>query len=102
VTRSKREREEYYQRLRDERQSQSERQREQWRADYEAYLQSQEWADKRELIFKRAKGFCEGCGQAPAREVHHLSYENCFNEFLWELVAICRDCHERVHGANNE
>jgi 5-methylcytosine-specific restriction endonuclease McrA len=74
------------------------RQTEQWRADYEAYLQTQEWADRRDRIFKRASGACEGCGEAPAEQVHHLSYEHCGNEFLWELVAICRRCHLTVHG----
>jgi 5-methylcytosine-specific restriction endonuclease McrA len=77
------------------------RQTEQWRADYEAYLQTQEWADRRERIFKRANGVCEGCGEAPAEQVHHLTYEHCGNEFLWELVAICRRCHVSVHGGSD-
>ena len=75
---------------------------EQWRADYEAYLQTQEWADRRERIFKRANGVCEGCGEAPAEQVHHLTYEHCGNEFLWELVAICRRCHLGVHGIESD
>jgi 5-methylcytosine-specific restriction endonuclease McrA len=30
--------------------------------------------------------------------VHHLTYQNAGNEFLWELVAICRECHARYHA----
>jgi 5-methylcytosine-specific restriction endonuclease McrA len=71
---------------------------EQWRASYEAYLLSPEWDDKRALVLKRAKGICEGCGEVPATEVHHLSYTHVGNEFLWQLVAVCRGCHARVHN----
>jgi 5-methylcytosine-specific restriction endonuclease McrA len=82
----------------EQREAEKQRQEEQWRADYENYLLSPEWDDKRALVLKRAKGVCEGCGSAPASQVHHLTYANCGNEFLWELVAICRDCHRNVHG----
>jgi 5-methylcytosine-specific restriction endonuclease McrA len=72
--------------------------REQWRAEHEAYLQTPEWADRRQLVLKRANGVCEGCGKAPAEQVHHLTYRNWRNEFLWELRAVCRPCHLNVHG----
>ncbi len=98
ATREQTRREEYWR----ERDIERERQAEQRRADYEAYLQTQEWADRRALIFTRSGGVCEGCRQAAAAEVHHLTYEHVGAEFLWELVAICRECHERVHGAGNE
>ena len=82
----------------EQRDAEKRRQTEQWRANYEDYLQSPEWANKCELVFRRSNRVCEGCGQATASEVHHLTYEHCRNEFLWELVAICRDCHRSVHG----
>jgi 5-methylcytosine-specific restriction endonuclease McrA len=91
-------REEYWKRLDVEKR----RQAEQWHADYEAYLQTQEWADRREKVFKRANGVCEGCRGASAEQVHHLTYEHCGNEFLWELVAICRRCHLSVHGIGSD
>ena len=78
------------------------RQEEQRRDDYEAYLQTQEWAERRQRVLKRANGVCEGCGTAPAEQVHHLTYEHCGNEFLWELVAICRHCHLGVHGIESD
>jgi 5-methylcytosine-specific restriction endonuclease McrA len=71
---------------------------EQWRARYDAYIGSDAWAVRREQVISRAGGICEGCREAEAVQAHHLSYRNMGNEFLWELVAICRNCHERVHG----
>ena len=64
---------------------------------YGPYLASAAWAKKRELVFRRAGGFCEGCGLTPPEEVHHLSYAHVGNEFLFELVALCHACHERIH-----
>jgi 5-methylcytosine-specific restriction endonuclease McrA len=68
-----------------------------WRAKYETYLQSPEWKAKRDKVLKRADGKCEGCGERPASEVHHLTYAHVCEEFLFELVALCTDCHARVH-----
>jgi 5-methylcytosine-specific restriction endonuclease McrA len=98
AVRALRVREEYWK----ARDAERKRQEEQRRADYEAYLQTREWADRRDRIFKRANGVCEGCGEAPAEQVHHLTYEHCGDEFLWELVAICRRCHVSVHGVESD
>jgi 5-methylcytosine-specific restriction endonuclease McrA len=67
------------------------------RIAYEAYLQSDSWRARREIVFERCGGLCEGCRRQRATQVHHLTYANVGNEFLWELVAVCRECHERVH-----
>jgi hypothetical protein len=68
-----------------------------WHARFEEYLQSEAWADRRDLVLHRARWICEGCGREPATQVHHLTYDHVFDEFLWELRAVCRDCHERWH-----
>jgi 5-methylcytosine-specific restriction endonuclease McrA len=68
-----------------------------WWARYNAYLESDAWWRLRPLVLDRAGGMCEGCGRARATQVHHLTYEHATNEFLWELVAICDACHDRVH-----
>jgi 5-methylcytosine-specific restriction endonuclease McrA len=93
VTRGSREAEEQ----REREQAEFAANREHRRAEYETYLQSDDWSERRALIMQRDRGVCQGCHKAPAQEVHHLTYENCGNEFLWELVAICRDCHRRLH-----
>lgn len=50
----------------------------------------------------RARGVCEGCRSARATQVHHLTYQHAGHvvpggELLWELVAVCDDCHDRAH-----
>jgi hypothetical protein len=65
---------------------------------YEEYLAGPVWRKKREKVFERASGVCEGCREKPATQVHHLSYEHVGNEFLFELVAVCDDCHEELHN----
>ena len=66
------------------------------------YLASPEWAERRSLVMDRASGMCEGCRKVMATEVHHLSYRNWGNEFLFELVALCSDCHDRIHRLNED
>lgn len=68
------------------------------RAEYRQYLQTDEWARLRRAVLIRARGVCEGCGDARPSDVHHLTYRHIYNEFLFELVALCRDCHERWHA----
>ena len=64
---------------------------------YLAYLESAGWKDRRSLVLLRSGWMCEGCGVRRARDVHHLSYAHLYDEFLFELVAVCRQCHERWH-----
>ncbi|MCL7998265.1 hypothetical protein M8994_08435 [Brucella sp. 21LCYQ03] len=68
-----------------------------WFRDYSAYLETDEWREKRRLVFRRAGGMCEGCGNATATQVHHLTYAHAKAEFLFELVAVCDECHDRLH-----
>lgn len=68
-----------------------------WWDWYNAYLDSPEWKQKRSRVLDRADGICEGCGINRASQVHHLTYKNVGNEFLFELVAVCNICHERLH-----
>jgi len=69
-------------------------------AAYEEYLAGPEWRQKREKVLARAGGLCEGCGTNPATQVHHRSYEHVGAEFLFELVAICESCHDRLHKSD--
>ena len=66
-------------------------------ADYSEYRNSDEWKELRSRIFKRCEGVCEGCGIADANEVHHKTYDNITEEFLFELLGLCSDCHKRWH-----
>ncbi len=68
------------------------------RALYAEYLKSDEWFRRRERVMQRAGGICEGCRIQAATEVHHLSHEHITQEFPFELVALCGDCHARWQG----
>jgi hypothetical protein len=76
------------------------REKEEWDEWYAEYLQSPEWAHRRRLAMQRAAGMCEGCGVRRATQVHHTTYEHAGNELLFELRAVCRTCHEVIHGIN--
>lgn len=69
---------------------------------YNAYLRSPEWATRRRLVMERAQGLCEGCRLQRAAQVHHLTYAHVGAEFLFELVAICKGCHDRIHPEGHE
>jgi 5-methylcytosine-specific restriction endonuclease McrA len=72
--------------------------RDAWLICYREYLASPEWQVRRQHVLERSRGVCEGCREQPASEVHHLTYDHVGEEFLWELEAVCDDCHSRVHG----
>ena len=67
------------------------------RSAYADYLASSEWAERRALVMRRCGGVCEGCRKAGADDVHHLTYQHIGAEFLFELVGLCRGCHDRWH-----
>lgn len=77
-----------------------------WWEAYNAYLASREWQARRAKAMRRANGVCEGCGERPAVQVHHLRYPHgCWpgspewltQEKLFDLRAIRLECHSDVH-----
>ncbi len=64
--------------------------------EYQEYLRSMEWARKRQVVLVRDDWLCQGCRRARATEVHHLTYDHIFHEFLFELVALCAECHRSI------
>lgn len=64
---------------------------------YNEHMRSPEWRKKCALKMAQADGACEGCGEKEPRHVHHRTYENLGDEFLFELVALCLDCHQKLH-----
>lgn len=69
-----------------------------WWDRYNAHLASEEWAWRRRFVLERAGHVCEGCRRRPASDVHHLTYEHLGHELLFELVALCRQCHDVAHN----
>lgn len=73
-----------------------------WFLAYSEYLKTPQWRDIRARVLKRANNLCEGCRAAPATQAHHLTYEHVGREFLFELVALCDACHERIHAEEGD
>ena len=65
---------------------------------YHQYLLSDEWKKKRDLVVQRDQKKCTKCGSVKYLNVHHLRYDNIFNEPIEDLVTLCRDCHQVAHG----
>jgi len=70
---------------------------EEWWGVYKHYLTTPEWRERRRRVMQRAGHMCEGCGIQRATQVHHLTYKRVGREMLFDLVAICDECHEAIH-----
>lgn len=64
---------------------------------YGEYLRSPAWRELQRATFERDKHLCQGCRKAPAVLVHHLTYIRVGREMLFDLVALCRKCHDQIH-----
>lgn len=68
--------------------------------EYARYLRSAKWRTKQQSIMKRDGYKCRLCGKR-ATMVHHLTYARIFNEQPYDLVAICKSCHDLLHKLDN-
>ena len=70
-----------------------------WNQAKKNYLQSQNWQRLRQAKFEECQGKCQAqmrdC-QIYASEIHHISYWHIGDECLWDLRAVCRNCHAKV------
>jgi 5-methylcytosine-specific restriction endonuclease McrA len=100
VDRQRAQREAEWRREQAERQAEREERSRLWWVQYQDHLSSPGWRRRRDLVMRRAGTICEGCGEVPATAVHHVTYDS-YNrlgrEFLWELAAVCDDCHADIH-----
>ena len=71
---------------------------EEWKELYHEYLLSSDWQSKRQLVIERANEICERCHEKKIVDVHHLTYENVFDEPLEDLQGLCRICHTQAHN----
>jgi predicted HNH restriction endonuclease len=57
----------------------------------------------RQKVLNRSNHVCEGCGDAKATQVHHMNYERWGgNELLIDLLAVCADCHRKLHPKDKD
>ena len=72
-----------------------------WWREYNEYLSTQMWKGKRAQVIARCKNICEGCLSETVYQVHHLTYANLGDELLFQLVGLCKACHEKCHTRKN-
>ena len=101
------------------RSSDSENRRNMWFRAYTQFLDSPEWRAMRKRVHERAGGICESCLMRPSDQVHHTAYPKTppdleltpwrpptIAEFsqqpLWELRAVCYQCHAKHHAHMRE
>lgn len=63
-----------------------------------AYYRSDDWTDRKQPVWNRARGRCERCKMNPGDDVHHLHYRTLFREQPEDLMFLCRGCHDFLHG----
>lgn len=68
--------------------------------DYELYIQSTAWKQKREefLRYNKGKKKCKCCGRTKRIHVHHLHYKNLGDEQMKDLMYLCEECHMALHS----
>ena len=67
------------------------------RKKYWAYINSQEWYNKREEVFCDRWRQCEKCWNQANLQIHHWTYIRLGNELLTDLFVLCDSCHVALH-----
>lgn len=65
--------------------------------DYERYMASKKWDEKRRQKLAEAGYVCQRCGLSAHSvdlQVHHLTYERLGHERMEDLQVVCPQCHE--------
>lgn len=70
---------------------------EDWWVVYNEYLQSDQWAIRREKRIEIDLWECQMCGATEDLRVHHVSYSNAGAELMDDLLTVCRSCHQKIH-----
>ena len=67
---------------------------------YAEQLKDKRWHAFREFVFEVRGRRCEMCGAERNLQVHHPIYKNrnAWEYSYHEVMVLCRDCHERIHG----
>jgi len=69
-----------------------------WWARYEAHMKSPAWRMRAEKVKRREGGYCQGCGTRDEYgHCHHKDYKRMGDEMLFDLVWLCRPCHQKLH-----
>jgi hypothetical protein len=81
---------------------------------YKEYLNSKHWQNLKKKFYKSLSfrhgdnlmagkhGSCFCCKQRKPFHTHHKTYQRLGREYLRDLVALCAECHLKVHETINE
>lgn len=67
-----------------------------WFKEHSEYLSSFKWKEKRKKVLYRDRYLCQACLENAATEVHHITYSHWKNEPLFDLVSVCKKCHDQI------
>lgn len=70
--------------------------------EYERYLQTPGWRQRRNEALRAAGWQCQRCPSRKGLQVHHKSYANIGAEQPADLEVLCRQCHEGEHVVQDQ
>lgn len=70
--------------------------------EYQEYLESTKWKEFRKKAFEHYGRKCNKCQTTKNLQIHHLHYNNIFNEKLEDVRVLCKYHHEETHGINKK
>jgi hypothetical protein len=73
-----------------------------WWREYDAYLRTDAWHERRAKVLERDEYVCQACLVRRAVQVHHTTYRHMFAEPLFDLVAVCVACHEEITALDRQ
>ena len=65
--------------------------------DYDSYIKSQVWLERRNKYFQTHEKRCYMCGSTQNIQLHHKTYERVGREPDDDLEPLCAECHKKVH-----
>jgi hypothetical protein len=64
---------------------------------YEHYMQSWQWAERRDVALAMADHACQVCNATKYLHVHHRTYARLGCEAKGDLTVLCEACHNAFH-----
>lgn len=64
---------------------------------YQNYLESKWWISFRKWILCDNDN-CKMCGSKEHLNIHHLNYNNLYNETEHDVIVVCKSCHKSIHN----
>ncbi len=69
--------------------------------DYNRYMRSKAWREKREQILSFYGHRCWVCNSTEKLQVHHLHYQSVGAEHMNDVLVCCKRCHFKLHLPQN-